>query len=991
MSKDESTPIAHASPGGGMAELRHREILLKAGALQNAIFNSANFSSIATDANGVIQIFNVGAERMLGYAAVDVMNKITPADISDPQEVIARAEALSIEFATPIAPGFQALIFKASRGIEDIYELTYIRKDGSRFPAVVSITALRDAQDDVIGYLLIGTDNTARKQAEEALSRAGALQNAIFNSANFSSIATDANGVIQIFNVGAERMLGYAAADVMNKITPADISDPDEVVARAEALSAEFGRVIAPGFEALIFKASRGIEDIYELTYIREDGSRFPAVVSVTALRDAQNAVIGYLLIGTDNTARNLVELERKKLDQALRQANVDLERAMIAAEKANLAKSEFLAAMSHEIRTPMNGVIGMIDVLQQSNLKPKQMEMADIIHESAFALLAVINDILDFSKIEAGKLDIDCVPLSVADVIENVCQVMNVVARKNKVELTLFTDPTIPEVLLGDPGRLRQIVTNLVSNAVKFSSKQKRRGRVSVRAVLVTRDAEHVQLKVQVADNGIGINGDTLPRIFTAFIQADHSTTRKFGGTGLGLTISRQLANIMGGEITVVSELGKGSLFVACLPFALPAQSHDAGQKPACLSALMPDRQFIAGLPCLVIGDADGVGDDLAVYLAHDEATVERVADLAAALQWLTGCDAERAVVVIDSEAAGPLLDGLRGAARTYPQRQIRYVIVGRVGRKEQLPVDHDLVMLEGNLLTRGALLKAVATAAGRSRQAAPENLLDREPPASRMLSAHDRAVRRSRRILVAEDYEINQKVILRQLGILGFDADVIGNGRDALQCWRNGHYAMLLTDLHMPEMDGFGLTAAIRREENPDHRMPVIVVTANALKEVEVLCKQAGMDDYLSKPVLLHRLKAMLEKWLPPAQANAITRKSPALPTSGPLALLDTSVLALMVGNDPAVIADFMKEFRHSANTTAQEIRGAISLGDWKKAGTGAHRLKSSCRAVGAMILAEACERLESACMSADTDTILALAGDFENAMADILVVIH
>ena len=284
------------------------EALLKAGALQSAIFNSANFSSIATDAKGVIQIFNVGAERMLGYAAAEVMNKITPADISDPQELIARAKALSVELGTSITPGFEALVFKASRGIEDIYELTYIRKDGSRFPAVVSVTALRDAQDAIIGYLLIGTEL-----------KAGALQSAIFNSANFSSIATDAKGVIQIFNVGAERMLGYTAAEVMNKITPADISDPQELIARAKALSVELGTPITPGFEALVFKASRGIEDIYELTYIRKDGSRFPAVVSVTALRDAQGTIIGYLLIGTDNTARKLVEAEQKKSDQRLR------------------------------------------------------------------------------------------------------------------------------------------------------------------------------------------------------------------------------------------------------------------------------------------------------------------------------------------------------------------------------------------------------------------------------------------------------------------------------------------------------------------------------------------------------------------------------------------------------------------------------------------------------------------------------------------------
>ena len=326
-----------------ITEVRRQEALLKTGALQNAILNSANFSSIATDEKGVIQIFNVGAERMLGYTAAEVVNKITPADISDPQEVIARAKALSLELGTPITPGFEALVFKASRGIEDIYELTYIRKDGSRFPAVVSVTALRDAQDAIIGYLLIGTDNTARKQAEEALLKAGALQSAIFNSANFSSIATDAKGVIQIFNVGAERMLGYTAAEVMNKITPADISDPQEVIARAKALSLELGTPITPGFEALVFKASRGIEDIYELTYIRKDGSRFPAVVSVTALRDAQDAIIGYLLIGTDNTAR-------KQAEEALLKAGA-------------LQSAIFNSANFSSIATDAKGVIQIFNV----------------------------------------------------------------------------------------------------------------------------------------------------------------------------------------------------------------------------------------------------------------------------------------------------------------------------------------------------------------------------------------------------------------------------------------------------------------------------------------------------------------------------------------------------------------------------------------------------------------------------------------------------
>jgi PAS domain S-box-containing protein len=304
---------------GDDTEIRHQKASLKTGALQNAIFSSANFSSIATDTKGVIQIFTVGAERMLGYTADEVIHKLTPLNFHVPEEVQARAQVLSKEFNTPVESGFESLVFKAARGIEDNYETTKIRKDGSLWSVILSVTALRDAEKVIIGYLFVATDNSARKLAEAALLKADALKNAIFNSANFASIAIDAKGVIQIFNVGAERMLGYTADDVMNKLTPADISDPQELIDRAQALSSELGAEIAPGFEALVFKASRGIGDVYELTFVRKDGTRLPARVSVTALRDAQDTIIGYLLIVTDNTARKQVEAEQKLLDQRLR------------------------------------------------------------------------------------------------------------------------------------------------------------------------------------------------------------------------------------------------------------------------------------------------------------------------------------------------------------------------------------------------------------------------------------------------------------------------------------------------------------------------------------------------------------------------------------------------------------------------------------------------------------------------------------------------
>jgi signal transduction histidine kinase/ActR/RegA family two-component response regulator len=537
------------------ARKRAEEALIEAGALQRAIFNSANFSSIATDAKGVIQIFNVGAERMLGYTAVEVMNKITPADISDPQEVITRATALSVALDTPITPGFEALVFKASRGIEDIYELTYIRKDGSRFPAVVSVTALRDAQEAIIGYLLIGTDNTARKRAEEALLKAGALQRAIFNSANFSCIATDEKGVIQLFNVGAERMLGYTAAEVLNKITPAELHDSQEVIARAKALSAELGTTIAPGFEALAFKASRGIEDIYELTKVRKDGSRFPAVVSVTALRDAQGGIIGYLLIGTDNTARKQVEEERKRFEQALQETNVKLESAKSAAEKANLAKSEFLSSMSHELRTPLNAILGFAQLMEIASPAPNAIQAKNIdqILQAGWYLLNLINEILDLAGIESGKLSLSKEAVSLNEVMAECQGMMETQAEERGIRMT-FPKFDRPVFVSADRTRLKQILINLLSNAIKYNKEQ---GTVVVDCTVTASN----RIRFSVEDSGNGLSPEKVAQLFQPFNRLGQEGGN-VPGTGIGLVVSKQLAEQMGGAIGVQSAIGRGTLF---------------------------------------------------------------------------------------------------------------------------------------------------------------------------------------------------------------------------------------------------------------------------------------------------------------------------------------------------------------------------------------------------------------------------------------------
>ena len=518
----------------GLAE----ETLLKAGALQHAILNSANFSSIATDARGVIQIFNVGAERMLGYTAEEVVNKTTPADLSDKREIIARAAALTVEFGRQIEPGFEALVFKAARGIEDIYELTYCRKDNSEFPAVVSVTALRDAEDRIIGYLLIGTDNTARKRAEAELLKAGALQRAIFNSANFSSIATDARGVIQIFNVGAERMLGYTAEEVVNRITPADLSDPQEIVARAAALSVELGTQIRPGFEALVFKASRGIEDIYELTYIRKDSSEFPAVVSVTALRDGDQAIIGYLLIGTDNTAR--------------KRAEAALLRSEMLATAGRMAGS-----IAHEINNPLEGMMNTLYLARTTPGVPVEaLGFMEVAEGELLRIAHIARQSLGFyHEFSAATSN------SVSELIDSVVNLLQAKIRSNGAVVERQCEERLQVV--GIAGELRQVLANLLANSLDAVGRD---GGIVVRASTSADPQDgRRRMRISVADGGTGMSMATARYIFDPFF-----TTKGTVGTGLGLWVCKQLVEKHGGSIRVRSSTHgrrRGTTFSVLLP----------------------------------------------------------------------------------------------------------------------------------------------------------------------------------------------------------------------------------------------------------------------------------------------------------------------------------------------------------------------------------------------------------------------------------------
>ncbi len=455
MSKTGNIRIGKRDIGSAavMPDAPPQERLAIAPTLQRAIFNSANFSSIATDAKGVIQIFNVGAERMLGFTAADVINKVTPADISDPQEVIARAKLLSMELATPIEPGFDALVFKASRGIEDIYELTYIRKDGSRFPAVVSVTALRDSHDAIIGYLLIGTDNTLRNRFETEQRRLDQrlrdqqfYTRSLIESNIDALITTDPSGIISDVNKQMEALTGCTRDELIGAPFKNYFTD-------AERAEAGIKRVLS---ETKLTN--------YELTARARDGKETVVSYNATTFYDRDRTLQGVFAAARDIT-------ERKILDQALQETNLALQGAKLAAEKANLAKSDFLSNMSHELRSPLNAILGFAQLMESGMPPPTpaQRQSIDQILQAGWYLLELINEILDLALIESGKLSLSPEPTSLADVLSDCRGMIEPLSLKNGIGLTFPCFDDTPFVK-ADRTRLKQILINLLSNAIKYN-----------------------------------------------------------------------------------------------------------------------------------------------------------------------------------------------------------------------------------------------------------------------------------------------------------------------------------------------------------------------------------------------------------------------------------------------------------------------------------------------------------------------------------------
>ena len=909
--------------------------LQKAGALQNAIFNSANFSSIATDARGVIQIFNVGAERMLGYAAADVVNKVTPADISDPQEVIARAQALSDELGTPIAPGFEALAFKASRGIEDIYELTYIRKDGSRFPAVVSVTALRDAQEAIIGYLLIGTDNTARKQVEaeqtkldQRLRDQQFYTRSLIESNIDALMTTDPSGIITDVNKQMEMLTGSTRDELIGAPFKNYFTDPQ----RAEA-----------GIKQVL--SEKKVTN-YELTARSRDGKETVVSYNATTFYDRERKLQGVFAAARDIT-------ERKVLDRVLQEKNLELEAAKSMAEKANLAKSDFLSNMSHEIRTPMNAIIGMSYLALKTEMTPRQRDHIKKIKGAGQHLLSIINDILDLSKIEAGKLTVEATEFELEKVLDNVSNLIAEKTTAKDLELVFDVDKEVPLNLIGDPLRLGQILINYSNNAVKFTE----RGEIDI-LIRVKEQTEHdVLLYCAVRDTGIGLTQEQTGRLFQSFAQADTSTTRKFGGTGLGLVISKRLAELMGGEVGVESEPGKGSTFW----FTARLGKGIVHKRKLALSGDLHGKRV------LVVDDNENARMVLGNMLDSMSLQVDQAASGQAAIGAVGKAEEQGTpydIVFLDWQM--PEMDGIKTAQmlRELPLKRMPHMTMVTAYGREEVIRGAEEAGIEDVLikpLSASVLFESVVRILGDSSEGVR---VTGDAPTD---SVAQLAAIRGARILLVEDNELNQEVATELLRDVGFIVELAGNGQIALDMIRATPYDIVLMDMQMPVMDGVTATREIRKEAR-FNGLPVVAMTANAMQGDRERCMAAGMNDHVAKPIEPEDLWKALLKWVKPGQAQRAAQVTEA--TAPEEAGLPADIEGLDVDDGLRRVLGkkklylwMLRKFISGQRSAAAEIRRALDDNDSHSAELLVHTLKGVAGNIGATVIQHLAGQLETA----------------------------
>ena len=875
-----------------------------------------------TDLDGVVRYLNPAWARMHGGRPEDLVGR--PVSIFHNEEQMERDVAPLNE---------RAMADGSHEG-----EVGHVRLDGTPFPTWMSCAVLKDAEGRPTGLIGVVRDITERKKAREALAEAHLRLRRVLDAArHVSIIATDPQGVITVFNTGAERMLGYTNDEVIGLRTPELIHLPEEVDARSRELTEEYGRPIR-GFDVFVARAREGGWEEREWTYVRKDGARLIVNLVVTAVRDEAGGINGFLGVAMDVT-------KRKETEQALI-------RAKIEAESANRAKSLFLANMSHEIRTPMNGVIGMTGLLLDTDLDAEQRSYAEASESSAQSLLALINDILDFSKIEAGRLDLEIIPFDLRVTVEESMETLCVRAAEKGLEMAWLVEGDVPCLLRGDPGRLRQILVNLMGNAIKFTE----RGEVSLRAFLEHEDAAEAAVRFEVRDTGIGIPPDRLETIFDTFSQVDSSTTRKYGGAGLGLAICKRLVYMMGGRIDVRSEEGKGSAFGFVVTLARQAGAPAAPATP----------KDVHGRRALVVDDNATNRGFMQARLVTWGLDCETAPGGAEALETLRRALEEEKpfdLAVIDKQM--PKMDGLELARRIKADDALAsmpLILLTSFGQRgeAQGAWEAGFAAYLTKPVRHSRLLECLRNVLGAARGGG-------EAP-SEIVTEHSlaEARRRRARVLIVEDNVVNQRVALRMLEKLGYRAQCVANGLEAVDAHASMPYDLILMDCQMPDMDGFEATREIRRREAGKRHTPIIAMTAYAMRGDRERCLEAGMDGYIAKPVRGRELAQAVELHL-----GGRFSEEPEPPSRTELEeapVFDSKALLERVDGDRGAFRAVMAVFLEDAPLQIETLQGLLDRRDAAALRRQAHTLKGAAANIGAERLHQATVRIEQAADAGD-----------------------